>query len=195
VANAFLNVRTAMQKAGYDDYQWTLLAQTYSSPLPPGSLIRYPQSGFSRQSIGGCGVWNRDADWANTTVLGTLDSTITHAVAMSGLTNVKIFDGSAALTGHRLCEKGVGLLEEGGLASWRSTGASDRTEWVSQIRTVTAIFPPYQLQEDIHPSYWGELALRNCIRQAYNGGAVRSGACTHGTGLDPQGEPNMSYGQ
>jgi hypothetical protein len=194
VANAFLNLRTAMQAAGYSDSQWTLLAQTYSSPLPPGALIRYPQSGFSRQSIGGCGVWNRDADWANTTVLGTLNSTITNAIALSGVTNVQRFDGSAALSGHRLCEKGVGLLEEKGLASWRSSGASDQTEWVSQIRTVTAIFPPYQLQEDIHPSYWGELALRNCIRQAYNGGAVRSGACIHGTGLDAQGEPNMAYG-
>jgi hypothetical protein len=193
VANAFLNLRTAMRNAGYGDTQWTLLAQTYSSPLPPGASIRYSQSGFTRQSVGGCGVWNRDADWANNTVLTTLNSTIRNAVVQSGMTNVKVFDGNAALAGHRLCEKGVGLLEEKGLASWRSPGASDQTEWVSQIRTVTAILPPYQLQEDIHPSYWGELALRNCIRQAYDGGAVRSGACTHGTGLDPLGEPNMTY--
>src|SRR5262249_8711054 len=87
VENAFLNLQTAMRADGYSDSQWTLLAQTYSSPLPPGALIRYPQSGFSRQSVGGCGVWNRDADWANTTVLGTLNSTIANAVALSGLTN------------------------------------------------------------------------------------------------------------
>ena len=49
--------------------QYTILAQTYSSPIPRGSGFRYPQSGFTRQTIGGCGVWNRDADWANDTVV------------------------------------------------------------------------------------------------------------------------------
>ncbi len=131
VANAFLNLRTAMRNAGYGDSQWTLLAQ----------------------------------------------------------------NGRNALVGHRLCENTDGLLEEEGLSSWRSPGAADKSEWVSQIRTATTLFGPYQLQEDLHPSYWGELALRNCLRQAYGGGAVRGGACTRtSSGLDSQGEPNMSYG-
>ena len=38
----------------------------------------------------------------------------------------------------------------------------------------------------------GPLALRNCMRQAYDNGAVQGGACTPGTGLDSQGEPNMT---
>jgi hypothetical protein len=195
VANAFMNLRTAMRNAGYADSQWTLLGQTYSSPIPAGSLFRYPQTGYTRQSVGGCGVWNRDADWANNTVLPALNGTITNAAAQSGLTNVEIFDGRAALAGHRLCENTVGLLEEKGLATWQSPGAVDKTEWVSQIRTATTLVGPYQLQEDLHPSYWGELALRNCLRQAYGNGAIHSGACTHtATGLDSLGEPNMSYG-
>jgi hypothetical protein len=65
VTNAFLNLRTAMRNDGYNDSQWTLLAQTYSSPLPPGAQFRYSQNGYTRQSVGGCGVWNRDADWAS----------------------------------------------------------------------------------------------------------------------------------
>jgi hypothetical protein len=194
VANAYLNLRTAMRNDGYADSQWTLLAQTYSSPLPNGAQIRYPQSGYTRQSVGGCGVWNRDADWANSTVVSTLDSTVTNAVGQSGMSNVKVFDGRNALVGHRLCENTDGLLEEEGLSSWHSPGAADKSEWVSQIRTTSTIFGPYQLQEDAHPSYWGQLALRNCVRQAYNGGAVRAGSCTHNSsGLDGQGEPNMSY--
>ena len=84
--------------------------------------------------------------------------------------------------------------EEAGLSSWRSPGAADVSEWVSQIRTSSTIFGPYQLQEDLHPSYWGQLALRNCLRQVWNGGAVRSGSCVHTGGLDPLGEPNMSLG-
>ena len=78
---------------------------------------------------------------------------------------------SSALYGRRLCENTVGLLEEKGVSTWQSAGAVDKTEWVHQIRTLTTIFPPYQLQEDGHPNYWGQLALRNCFRQAYNGGA------------------------
>jgi hypothetical protein len=195
VTNAFLNLRTAMRNAGYQDSQWTLLAQTYSSPIPYGYQFRYPQSGYTRQSVGGCGVWNRDADWANNTVLPTFNRTITNAVAQSGLTNVQVFDGAGTLVGRRLCENTVGLLEEEGLSSWRSPGAVDKTEWVSQIRTATTIFGPYQLQEDLHPSYWGELALRDCVRQAYNGGSVRGGACTRtSNGLNFLGEPNMSFG-
>jgi hypothetical protein len=192
VKQAYLNIHQAMANAGYTDSSYTILAQTYSSPLPPGALIRYPETGFSRQSTGGCGVWNKDADWANNTVVARFNSTIDNAVTQSGLTNVKVLDMQNALVGHRLCEKTDGLLEERGIPSWRSTGAVDASEWVEQIRTVTTLLPPYQLQEDGHPDYWGQLALRNCLRQAYNAGAVRGGSCTHGTGLDSRGEPNMT---
>src|SRR5215467_7295630 len=192
VADAFLDLRTAMRNDGYADTDWTLVAQTYSSPVPSGSQFRYSQTGFTRQSVGGCGMWNRDADWANNTVVATLDSTVTNALAQSGITNGRVFDGRKALVGHRLCENTDGLLEEEGLASWRSAGAADKSEWVSQIRTTTTIVSPYQLQEDLHPSYWGQLALRNCLRQVWNGGAVRSGSCVHTGGLDALGEPNMT---
>ncbi len=195
VKNAFLNLRTAMSNAGYADGSWTLLAQTYSSPLPRGAQIRYPQNGFTRQTVGGCGTWNADADWANDTVVATLNSTVRNAAAATGLPNLKVFEAQNALVGHRLCENTDGLLEEQGLASWHSAGAADRSEWVSQIRTTTTLFGPYQLQEDAHPSYWGQLALRNCVRQAYNAGAPRGGTCNHtATGLNGLGEPNMSLG-
>ena len=35
--------------------------------------------------------------------------------------------------------------------------------------------------------------MRNCLRQAYNGGAVRGGNCVRtANGLNAQGEPNMT---
>jgi hypothetical protein len=195
VKNAYLNLRTAMRNAGYADGSWTLLTQTYSSPLPPGSGIRYSESGFTRQTVGGCGTWNADANWANDTVVAKLNQTVRDARVASAMTNTALFEAQNALVGHRLCENTDGLLEEQGLASWRSPGAADRSEWVSQIRTTTTLFGPYQLQEDAHPSYWGQLALRNCVRQAYNGGAPRGGTCSRTTtGLNAQNEPNMSFG-
>ncbi len=144
--------------------QYEILAQTYSAPLPTSSGIRYPETGFTRQTIGGCGVWNADANWARNTAVDAMNNSVRNATA--GMSNVKLLDMVGALYGRRLCENTVGLLEEKGVSTWQSAGAVDKTEWVHQIRTITTIFPPYQLQEDGHPNYWGQLALRNCFRQA-----------------------------
>lgn len=194
IKNGILNIRQAMLNAGYADSQYTLMVQTYWSPLPLGSGIRYSESGYTRQSTGGCGVWNADANWATNTALATFNSSVRNAVTAAGLSNTKILDAQNALVGHRLCESTVGLLEEKGLTSWTQAGASDKTEWVNQIRTTSTLFGPYQLQEDFHANYWGQLAMRNCVRQAYNGGVPRGGACTPGTGLNANGEPNMNFG-
>jgi hypothetical protein len=199
IAAETANVRAALQRvangmaaAGYGASDYTILAQTYSSPIPNGTGFRYSQSGWTRQSAGGCGIWNRDADWANATVVPALNNTIRNAAATSGLANVEILDATNALVGRRLCESTVGLLEERGIASWQSPGAVDKTEWVSQIRTLSTVLSPYQLQEDAHPSYWGQLALRNCLRQAFGAGAPRGGRCARGTGLTARGEPSMA---
>jgi hypothetical protein len=193
IKNAILNVAEAMANAGYTSSQYTILLQDYPSPIPNGSGFRYSQSGYTRQSTGGCGFWNEDANYANSTMLPTINSTVFAAGAATGLTNLKTMELGSAFNGRRLCEKGVGLLEEEGLSSWTGSGASDKTEWINQVRTVSAIFGPYEIQEDIHPNYWGQLALRNCLTQAYNAGTPKSGTCTiSATGRNAAGEPNMS---
>lgn len=193
ITTAIQNVAQAMTNAGYSSSQYTILVQDYPSPIPSGSGFRYSQSGYTRQSTGGCGFWNEDANYANSTMLPTIDGTVFGAAGASGLSNVKTMELGSAFNSRRLCEKGVGLLEEEGLSSWKASEAVNKTEWVNQIRTVTAIFPPYEIQEDIHPNYWGQLALRNCLTQAYNGGTPKGGTCTiSAAGLNSAGEPNMS---
>lgn len=199
VVGALDNVATAMSNAGYSTSQWTLVVQTYPSPVPNGSGIRYSESGYTRQSTGGCGLWNRDADWANSTALPTINGALLGAADDVGLPNVRTLDMTHAFDGKRLCENGVGLYEEVGLSSWQSAGAVDRTEWVNQIRTVSTIGDsPYYVQESLHPSYWGQLAMRNCLRQVWNAGSPRSGSCTVGNlgaaRLTPSGEPAMVLG-
>jgi hypothetical protein len=192
VKNALLRVAQAMANAGYSPSHYEIIGQTYWSPVPRGSAFRYPQSGWTRQSIGGCGTWNRDADWANDTVVVAMNNTMKNAVARSGLPNTAVLDLQDSLVGRRLCENTVGLFEEVGLSTWQDAGAVDRTEWVAQIRTLTTITGPYQLQEDGHASYWGQLAMRNCLRLAYNGGDVRGGRCVRvANGLNAFGEPQM----
>ena len=180
-----------MRAAGYADGDWTLLVQTYPSPIPRGSGFRYSQSGWVRQETGGCGFWNRDADWANDTALPLINKTVKKATKKSRLSNTKILDLSHAFDGRRLCENTVGLYEEVGLTSWTQPGAVDQTEWINQIRIFAWLFPPYEFQEALHPNYWAQMATRSCVRQAYRDGDVRGGTCTiKGTGL-VDGEPRM----
>ncbi|MFZ9017741.1 MAG: hypothetical protein ACO23O_12175, partial [Ilumatobacteraceae bacterium] len=194
VAQALRNVATAMDQAGYGDDDYTVIVQTYWSPVPRGRQIRYSESGWDRQNVGGCGVWNRDADWANDVVVTSMNRALVDGAAAAGLTNHVVLDMSQALDGHRLCERGVGLLEEVRVSDWTQSGAADLTEWVAQIRTVSAVFGPYEVQESLHSSYWGQLAMRNCLRQAYAGGEVRGGTCTSAGGVNGRGEPNMTLG-
>jgi hypothetical protein len=193
IKNAILNVATAMTNAGYSASQYGIVVQDYMSPLPTGSGMRYSESGYTRQSTGGCGFWNGDLNWANNTALPTINNSVKNAANQTGLSNVKIMELQSTFNGRRLCENTVGLLEEKGLANWTVSGAVDQTEWIEQIRTVSTVFGPYFVQESLHPNYWGEKALRNCVRQAYNGGTPRSGTCSRsGNGLNANGEPNMA---
>lgn len=195
IKQAIVNVGSAMSRAGYASSQYTILVQNYESPVPGGSGFRYSQSGYTRQSTGGCGFWNKDADWANNSALPTINGAVRTAASQAGLANVKLLDLQRAFNGRRLCETGVGLIEETGVGSWRGTGAVDKSEWINQIRTVSTIGSNYYIQESLHPNYWGQLALRSCVRQAYNGGAVRGGTCTRSAnGLNSRGEPNMTLG-
>ena len=191
IATAFQNIRTAMRNAGYADTSWTLLVQNYLSPIPNGSGFRYSQSGYTRQSTGGCGFWNADADFANGTLLPKINQTVAEAATQSGLANVRSLNLSTSFNGRRLCESTVGLYEEKGLSSWTNVGAVDKTEWVNTIRTATAT-GNYYIQESLHPNYWGQKAMGSCVRQAYNGGAPKGGTCVRGAnGLNANGEPNM----
>jgi hypothetical protein len=195
IAGALGNISTAMTNAGYSTSEYSIVLQTYPSPLPSGAGIRYGESGYDRQSIGGCGFYNADADWANSIALPTINAAVRGAAARSGLANLAIMDVSTLMDGHRLCESTDNQLQETSLDSWRSLGAVDESEWIEEIRTVTTVVGPYYVQESFHPNYWGQLALRSCLRQAYNGGAVQGGTCTRTAGgLTAAGEPVVTLG-
>jgi hypothetical protein len=192
IKNAILRINTAMANAGYSSSQFTLLVQTYPSPIPNGSGFRYSQSGYTRQNTGGCGFWNADADYANGTLLPTIDNSVLNAAAQTGLPNVKTMELRSAFNGRRLCENTVSRVDSSGYSKWNVPGALDHIEWFQGIRTVTTAFSNYYIQESLHPDYLAQLALRNCVRQAYNGGSPRGGTCRiSATGTNGSGEPNM----
>ena len=115
VKDALLRVRDGDDRRGLQRRR-----STRSSPRPTGrrsraaSGFRYGETGWTRQSVGGCGVWNRDADWAHDTVVPAMNGSVRNGAAQSGITNLVVLDLQNALDGRRLCETGVGVLEEVG---------------------------------------------------------------------------------
>ncbi|GCD38311.1 hypothetical protein OEIGOIKO_06124 [Streptomyces chrestomyceticus JCM 4735] len=197
IAGGLRNVRQAMLRAGHDTDDYDVIVQNYPAPIPHGRGFRYPAPLGARQTLGGCAFNDRDADWAVDSVLPAVGRAVQRGITKSGLGNVRFLDLTHSFDGHRLCERGVGLVDpvRGTVSRWTDPGAADKTEWISWVRTVTAVLPPFQVQEALHPNHWGQLALRNCLRQAYASlDQTRKNrlACTGGgPGLNGRGEPRM----
>jgi hypothetical protein len=193
IKQAILNVHIAMARAGYGDDMYTILVQNYESVLPSGPGFGVPDIGFFRQQDRGCSFHDVDATWANKVALPAIDNAVLHAASLAHLRNLRTMDLQQAFLRRRLCERGVTMLNSTRLRSWRSEGAVDQLEWVNRIW----IFPlppgDFYQQESLHPNYWGQLALRSCLRQAYNDGSPRGGTCVRSAnGLTGAGEPVMT---
>lgn len=193
---AILNIATAMENAGYQDADWTLGLQLYPNLIAGSDQMRYPESGYDRQLKGGCGFRDRDLTWwATDTVMPLINRTLAQGAAAAQQERpslqVVTVDASNAFAGRLLCEKGVHRVGSGdGASSWSDADAVDVSEWAMEINIVN-LKDTFQ-QESMHPNYWGQLALRSCWRQAWNGGDVRGGACERdGSGLNERGEPTM----
>ena len=112
----------------------------------------------------------------------------------TGLANVKTMELARRSTAGGCARTPSGCSRRRACPPGRTPGAVDKTEWINQVRTVTTIFGPYEIQEDIHPNYWG--AAR--AAQLPDAGLQRRGAegrHVHdlgATGLNAAGEPNMS---
>ncbi len=176
IGGAIKNVNTAMTDAGYNSSDWTLVVQGYPDPLAPVDRNRYPD-GSGRQSTGGCGLLNLDITWARTYALPTINAAVRNAVDHSGLPNIKFLNIQDAFVGHRLCENTVGLLPQPDFLSWTTPDAISKVEWVNQIHIAT-IGTDFFEQESLHPNYFGQFALRECLTLVYNNGSPRGGKCT-----------------
>jgi hypothetical protein len=207
VKTAIQEVVWAMRSAGYDESQWTLVQTFYPKPIATSDLMRYPETkGLNleyRQTAGGCGMRDVDADWAINTVLRTVNETISEAALQAkAYFNNRLrlvqMNNADAFSGHELCHREVKRVnsrnpeDRGGVRSWGAKDAPDRSEWMKEIDVSN--FSAATKNESFHPGYWGQLALRNCLRQVWNSGTVTSGGtCTPLNGRNKYGEPNMQF--
>jgi hypothetical protein len=188
ISAALKRVSAGMERAGYRPEDFRLLALTYPSPVPPGQDMRYPETLQARYGTGGCPLFSADATWA-ATALEAINTAVSSGVRRSGLPNVSLLDMSRAFVGHRLCERGVGLLEETDVSSWRDVRAVDQLEWVNKINVT---WFTWHLQESVHPGYFGMLAERSCVRQVLRRASRPVSRCVvAGDGM-LSGEPVMA---
>lgn len=198
VKQAILNVDQAMTQAGYNRTQWSLVVADYPSPIERSTEARYGDSGFTPQSTGGCGFWKADLDFANDVMVPMINSTIWAAAddaVAAGVSNLQRLELEHLLDNHKLCQRGVNLADSLGYTNPWSPEAPNALEWVNQVHTLQTAGTDYYVQESLHPNYWGQLAMRNCLRQVYNGGMIRGGACqpSYVWGKNAFGEPNVTY--
>lgn len=204
IAGAMVNVHTAMTNAGIPANRWTLVSTLYPQPMAGGNVMRYPEDAgvadLDRQFEGGCGFSDVDATWANIDVLALVNRTVREAAVEAKRREPSLrivhMDSTNAFKGRNLCHAAVQRVndddefDEGGPSSWHEPNAVNRSEWVVEIEISNA--SDTMLQEGVHPNYWGQLALRNCLRRVWNEGNPVGGVCIRGKGLNEFGEPNMS---
>jgi Bacterial Ig-like domain (group 3) len=183
----------------YRENELTLLAGPFGR-LRPGRGLGL----VARRIVpGACPFRNGDAEWANATALKKINETVKKAferVRAARRYQVAFLELEGAFSpsateaqGRRLCERGLRLIggeafRRGAPETWLAPGRGlpttvNETEWINSLRFRTWNVlgfqgTPFLLQEDIHPNFWGQLALRSCLRREYNGGVPKEeGRC------------------
>jgi hypothetical protein len=149
---ALRGVRGTMATAGYDRSDYRLVTMGYASPFPPGGLFRYPEAGWDRLRLGGCPVWNADADWAATDAVGALAATTRSAADAVG---AEFLDLRDALDGHQLCDRRARVVGPEGPSPLSA-------EWVRRLS-----FAPGSARESLHPNAYGQQAIGACLGLLY----------------------------
>lgn len=201
MSEAIDRIITAMSNAGHRLGTWTLIYHMYPKPIAAGDDMRYAEN-LRRQTVGGCGFHDADADWARRDVLSAVNGTVIAAAQRAKEewpdARIVLMDTSNAFDGHELCNKNVYRVntntaqDRDGVTRWAHPKAADKSEWVKEIELSPT--GDATLEEGFHPNYWGQMALRNCMRQMWNKGTITSGGrCTPLSGLNAYREPNMQF--
>lgn len=136
---AIREIRTAMTSAGHGRADYRLLVMGYASPFPAGDQIRYPESGWTRLTEGGCPVWNADANWAKRKALPVIAAMMRSAATAE---DAEYLDLQEALAGHEVCVRA--------------------TEWFRRLSLTDG-----QVRESLHPNPIGQRVIGHCLAVAW----------------------------
>ena len=132
-------IRAVMTSRGYAASQYKLVLSGYASPIPRGADNRYPESGWSRLTEGGCPFWNRDSDWAKDWATPFINNGMKQVAAEKG---VQFLDLGEVLNGREVCNR----------ASQQADGSPAVSSTVHEwVRWVNSGCCQGDTQESLHP--------------------------------------------
>ncbi|MEU7016610.1 GDSL-type esterase/lipase family protein [Streptomyces sp. NPDC046385] len=151
VGTSIDEIRAVMTGAGYSSADYRIVLQSYPSPIPRATENRYGESGWSRTNTGGCPFWNADSDWARDSLVPQIANRLKAVARAKG---AQFMDLRDMLQGREVCAKTSKLVSSTVPAS---ATTSEWARWIDQNETQGP------LQEDMHPNYYGQLALGRCL--------------------------------
>ncbi|MGW4893578.1 GDSL-type esterase/lipase family protein [Kitasatospora sp. NPDC004240] len=176
VRKAIDEIRAVMSGAGYTAGDYRIVLQSYPSPIPRSSEMRYPESGWSRGDTGGCPFWNADADWARDSMVPQISRELAAVAAAKG---VQFMDLADMMQGREVCSTATRQ------ATSTTPPSATTSEWA---RFVDAGLSASQgtVQESMHPNYYGQAALGGCLTLMY-GKPSGNWSCRNTAGRDASG--------
>ncbi|MGW9436055.1 SGNH/GDSL hydrolase family protein [Streptomyces sp. NPDC055607] len=151
------DIRRVMKNNGYTERgpdRYSLVVQSYPSPLPRASETRYPEGGIFNQRIyQGCPLFNKDLTWARDTMVPRLSSRISEVVKANG---ADFLDLSDAFQGHETCSTSTRVADS------KNLPLSATMDWSRYFNT--AVFQG-AFDESFHPNAFGQRALGNCLNK------------------------------
>ncbi|MEY9950416.1 beta-propeller fold lactonase family protein [Kitasatospora sp. GAS1066B] len=162
VEDAIDKVRSVMRAGGYSDGSYTFVLQSYPSPVPYGRNIRYPETNLDRYQIGGCPVYNSDADWVRAAMVPTIANTLK---PIAHTKRLQYLDVANLLDRHEVCAKDA---QQAGLSNWHGNPLpGNKAEW-ARFLDASGPFAQGDKDESVHPNYYGQQALASCLTAVYD---------------------------
>ena len=158
-------IQETMRQAGDTDYR--LVLQSYVSPVPRSSEVRY--SSHSERVEGGCGFFDEDLDWARDTIVPILDDSYAALASDMGIEFLSLRD---AMQGKEVCADNVVRATTSTPAT--AAGQDARLEWIRFGNPVLGITQG-EFTELLHPNALGQQALGRCLAETWK----RAGSTVH----------------
>ncbi|PRW65437.1 GDSL-type esterase/lipase family protein [Actinopolyspora mortivallis] len=157
VSEALSDVRSVMHRAGYDRRDYSLVVQSYASPVAPG--IRP-----DLQNLSGCPLRTEDVRWVHRTAVPQLSAALRKVARAQG---ARFLDLSRAGNGHEACTA--------------DSAATAETEWFRRLSVDWNSLEheeraPHAMQESFHPNARGYARIADCLSEFLTG-SRRSAAC------------------
>ncbi|GAA3384265.1 GDSL-type esterase/lipase family protein [Cryptosporangium minutisporangium] len=143
IARDVRDVQAVMRDAGYRSGDYTLVLQSYASPVTGD--VRY---GTASRGLFGCPVRDDDGNWAKNWVASQFSAAFARVAAAE---DVRFLDLAPALRGREACARGIGRLQE-----W-SRGISVDLAAVRHGLGMNVI------QQSAHPNARGQSQFAHCL--------------------------------